>query len=110
MKQFQPSKTQNQNHENPILQKFDDMYTQVFAFFSASDIMEAVRGRFHFYGMKFILGSYYEPSMNAMYPLSCSGQTLTRHSIHPTVPVLLTKRRANLLWHSNLLQGGSIED
>ena len=29
LKQFRPSKTQNQNHENPLLQKFNDMYTQV---------------------------------------------------------------------------------
>ena len=36
-------------HENLLLQKFNDMITQVLKlFFSASDIMEAVRGRFCF--------------------------------------------------------------
>ena len=40
-------------HENLLLQKFDDMYAQVLTqFFSASNIMEAVRGRFLFYGTK----------------------------------------------------------
>ena len=39
--------------ENLLLQKFNYMYTQVPKyFFSASDIMEAVRGRF--YGMNAI--------------------------------------------------------
>ena len=55
-------------HENLFIQKFKDIRTQVHNnFFSTSDIMEAVRGRFRFYGM------------------------------NATVPVLLTKRRANLL-------------
>ena len=35
-------------HENLLLQKVNDMYTQVLTqFFSASDIMEAVRDHFH---------------------------------------------------------------
>ena len=46
-------KTCSLYHENLLLQKFNDMITQVLKqFFSASDIMEAVRGRFCFYGMK----------------------------------------------------------
>ena len=45
-------KTCSLYQENLLLQKFNDMYTQVLKyFFSASDIMEAVRGRFRFYGM-----------------------------------------------------------
>jgi hypothetical protein len=47
--------------------------------FSASDIMDAVRGRFHFYGMSYIYLTCY----------SCS--SLDRRSVHPTAPVLLTK-------------------
>ena len=48
-------KTCSLYHENLLLQKFNDMYTQVLKyFFSASDIMEAVRGRFRFYGMNAI--------------------------------------------------------
>ena len=44
-------KTCSLYHENLLCQKFNDMITQVLKqFFSASDIMEAVRGRF--YGMK----------------------------------------------------------
>ena len=36
-------------NENFLLQKFNDMYTQVLTyFFSASDIMEAARGRLRF--------------------------------------------------------------
>ena len=39
-------------HENLLLQKFNDMYTQVLKyFFTASDIMEVIRGHFRFYGM-----------------------------------------------------------
>ena len=41
-------KTCSLYNENLLLQKFDDMITQVF---SGSDTMEAVRGRFSFYGM-----------------------------------------------------------
>ena len=45
-------KTCSLYHDNLLLQKFNDMYTQVLTyFFSASDIMKAVKGRFHFYGM-----------------------------------------------------------
>ena len=48
-------KTCSLYHENLLLQKLNDMYTQVLTyFFSASDIMEAVRGRFCFYGMNAI--------------------------------------------------------
>jgi hypothetical protein len=48
-------KTCSLYHENLLLQKFKDMYTQVLhIFFSASDIMEAVRGRFCLYGMNAI--------------------------------------------------------
>ena len=40
-------------HENLLLQKINDMIIHVLKnFFSASDIMEAVRGRFCFYGMR----------------------------------------------------------
>ena len=43
-------KTCSLYHEKLLLQKFNDMITQDFAYlFSASDIMEAVRGRFCFY-------------------------------------------------------------
>ena len=46
-------KTFSLYHENLIIQNFNDMYTQGLTyFFSASDIMEAVRGRF--YGMNAI--------------------------------------------------------
>ena len=42
-------------HEKLFIHKFTDMITQVLKlFFSASDIMEAVRGRFCFYGMKVV--------------------------------------------------------
>jgi hypothetical protein len=42
-------------HENLFIQKFKVISSQVINnFFSASDIMEAVRGRFHFYGMNAI--------------------------------------------------------
>jgi hypothetical protein len=45
-------KTYSLYHENLDLQKFNDKYTQVPTyFFSASDIMEAVRGHFRFYGI-----------------------------------------------------------
>ena len=48
-------KTCSLYHENLLLQKVNDMITQVLTyFFSASVIMEAVRGRFHFYGMNAI--------------------------------------------------------
>ena len=41
-------KTCSLYHENLLIQKFNEMYTQVPKyFFSASDIMEAVRGRFN---------------------------------------------------------------
>ena len=40
-------------YEKLILQKVNDMYTQVLTYFlSASYIMEAARGHFHLYGMK----------------------------------------------------------
>jgi hypothetical protein len=40
------------------------MYTQVLTyFFSASDIMEAVRGRFRFFGTYYVTNVYYESSM-----------------------------------------------
>ena len=46
-------KTCSLYHENLLIQKFNEMNTQVLKyFFSASDIMEAVRGHFCFYGMK----------------------------------------------------------
>ena len=48
-------KTCSLYHENLLLQiqKFNDKITQVLRYFhSSSDIMEAVRGRFRFYGMK----------------------------------------------------------
>ena len=55
LKRVRPSKTQNLYHENLLLQKFNDKYTQVLTyFFSASDIMEAVRGCFIFYAMNAI--------------------------------------------------------
>ena len=45
-------KTCSLYHENLFIQKVKVISTQVLNnFFSASDIMEAVRGRFHFYGM-----------------------------------------------------------
>ena len=45
-------KTYSLYHENLFIQKVNDMIAQVLEnFFSVSDIMEAVRGRFHFYGM-----------------------------------------------------------
>ena len=48
-------KTCSLYHENQLLQKVNVMYTQVLTyFFSTSDIMEAVRGRFRFYGMNAI--------------------------------------------------------
>ena len=41
-------------HEKLFIQKFNDMITQVLnGYFSASDIMEAVRGHFLFYAMDF---------------------------------------------------------
>ena len=41
-------------HEKLFIQKVNDISSQVFNnFFSASDIMEAVRGRFHFYGINY---------------------------------------------------------
>ena len=41
-------------HEKLLLQKVNGMYTQVLTyFFSASYIMEAVRGRFHFFGINY---------------------------------------------------------
>ena len=46
-------KTCSLYHEKLFIQKFKDISSQVLNnFFSASDIMEAVRGRFGFYGMK----------------------------------------------------------
>jgi hypothetical protein len=48
-------KTCSLYHENLLLQKFNDIYTQVLTYiYSASDIMEAVRGHFCFYGMNAI--------------------------------------------------------
>ena len=42
-------------HDNLLLKKSSDMITQVLEyFFSASDIMAAIRGHFRFYGMKVV--------------------------------------------------------
>ena len=47
-------KTCSLYHEKLFIQKFNDMITQVLnEFFSASDIMEEVRGRFCYYTMDF---------------------------------------------------------
>ena len=54
--EFRPSKTQTCSlyHENLFIQKVKVISTQVLNnFFSASDIMEAVRGHFHFYGINY---------------------------------------------------------
>ena len=49
---LQKLKTCSLYHENLFIQKFKVIRTQVLNnFFSTSDIMEAVRGRFSFYGM-----------------------------------------------------------
>ena len=49
-------KTCSLYHENILIQKFKVIRTQVLNnFFSTSEIMEAVRGRFSFYGMNGIL-------------------------------------------------------
>ena len=55
-------KTFSLYHENLLLQKFNDMYTQVLKyFFSASDIMEAVRGCSHCCKNKWVgIGIAYE--------------------------------------------------
>ena len=48
-------KTCSLYHENLFIQKFKVISKQVLNnFLSASDIMKAVRGRFHFYGMNAI--------------------------------------------------------
>ena len=48
-------KTRSLYHDNLLLQKFNDMITHVHKYFlSASNIMEAVRGHFRFYGMNVI--------------------------------------------------------
>ena len=47
-------KTCSLYHENLLLQKFNDIPGFIHNFFSASDIMEAVRDRFRFYGMNAI--------------------------------------------------------
>ena len=48
-------KTCSLYHEKLLVQKFKVIISQVLDnFFSASDIMEAVRGRFRFYGMNVI--------------------------------------------------------
>ena len=50
----QELKTCSLYHENLFIQKVKVISTQVLNnFFSASDIMEAVRGRFHFYGINY---------------------------------------------------------
>ena len=49
-------KTRSLYHDNLLLQKFNDMITHVHKYFlSASNIMEAVRGHFRFYGMKVVV-------------------------------------------------------
>ena len=51
---LQKLKTCSLYHENLFIQKVKVISTQVLNnFFSASDIMEAVRGRFHFYGINY---------------------------------------------------------
>ena len=55
---LQKLKTCSLYHENLFIQKVKVISTQVLNnFFSASDIMEAVRGRFHFYGMVWLRDS-----------------------------------------------------
>ena len=51
---LQKLKTCSLYHENLFIQKVKVISTQVLNnFFSASDIMEAVRGRLHFYGINY---------------------------------------------------------
>ena len=51
---LQKLKTCSLYHENLFIQKFKVISRQVLNnFFSASDIMEAVRGHFHFYGINY---------------------------------------------------------
>ena len=51
---LQKLKTCSLYHENLFIQKVKVISTQVFNnFISASDTMEAVRGRFHFYGKNY---------------------------------------------------------
>ena len=97
-------KTCSLYHKNLLLQKFNEAYTQVLIyFFSASDIMEAVRGCFRFYDLTTVtveLGFLWDFEVLKLKTCSLYHEnviasahfgTLAQRSVHPTVPVCATR-------------------